>query len=179
MKENPRIYIVAGKARSGKSTAAKFIEEIYALKNIKVLNLMYSEYLKNYTKKIIDWDGDERTKPRSFLQQLGDLVRKEMGNDFFVNRLIEDVAIYKKYYNIFTISDARFPNEIEYLKQKYDVVTIYIEHPESNELTVLEQGHITETALNNYSNFDYKIKNDGTIEELKEKIYKIIEEVEK
>jgi len=174
-----KIYIVAGKARSGKSTACKFIEEIYASKNIKVLNLMYSEYLKNYTKKITNWDGNERTKPRSFLQQLGDLIRKEMGNDFFVNRLIEDVSIYKKYYNIFTISDARFPNEIECIKQKYDVVTIYIEHIESNELTTLEQAHITETSLDNYTNFDYKIKNDGTIEELKEKIYKIIEEVEK
>ena len=46
----------------------------------------------------------------------------------------------KKYYNIFTISDARFPNEIECLKEKYDVVTIYIEHAESDELTTLEQA---------------------------------------
>lgn len=176
MKENPRIYIVAGKARSGKSTACEIIKDIY--QNKKVLNLMYSEYLKNYAKKIMGWDGDERTKPRTFLQQLGDHVRKEMGDNFFINRLIEDVSIYKNYFDVFTISDARFPNEIECLKEKYDVVTIYIEHAESNELSKIEQAHITETALDNYTNFDYKIKNDGTIEELKEKLYKIIEEVE-
>jgi dephospho-CoA kinase len=36
-----------------------------------------------------------------------------------------------------------------------------------------ENEHISETALDNYEGFDYIITNDGTLEDLKEKIKRL------
>lgn len=177
--KNPVIFIVCGKARSGKSTAASIIREYYQKKNKKTVNLMYSEPLKNYVKKISNWDGNERTKPRTLLQQLGtDYIRREVSIDFFVKRMIEDLNIYDKYFDIITISDARFPNEIDGPKKKYEVITIKINTKRiNNELTESEKKHSSECSLEEYNDYQYVIDNDGTIEELKNKIEKILEEV--
>ena len=178
--KNPIIFIVCGKARSGKSTAASMIREYYELKNKKTVNLMYSETLKNYVKKICNWDGNERTKPRTMLQKLGtDYIRNQIDINFFVKRMMEDLEIYDKFFDIITISDARFQNEIDTPKQKYTVITIKIETKRiNNELTQIEKQHLSECSLEEYHDYQYIIENNGTIEELKEKIETILEEVE-
>ena len=55
------------------------------------------------------------------------------------------------------------------IKDKYeDVVTIKLERTNYNdELTEEERGHVTETELDHYEDFDYIIENDSTIEERK------------
>lgn len=42
-----------------------------------------------------------------------------------------------------------------------------------NILTEKEKQHITETALDNYNDYDYVINNDGSIEELESKLSEI------
>ena len=44
-----------------------------------------------------------------------------------------------------------------------------------NKLTEIEKNHITETALDNYDLYDFIIENTSSIEELEEKLLKIIE----
>ena len=43
-------------------------------------------------------------------------------------------------------------------------------------MTALENLHISETALDNYDNYDYKIKNNSTLEDLEEKAKIIVSE---
>ena len=38
-----------------------------------------------------------------------------------------------------------------------------------------EKNNITETALDNYKEFDYVIENDGTLDEFEEKIIQLLE----
>ena len=45
-----------------------------------------------------------------------------------------------------------------------------------NNMTDEENLHISETALDNYDNYDYKIKNNSTLEYLEEKAKEIISE---
>ena len=72
---NPKIFILSGKAKSGKNLIADFIEEYYSDK--KCIQLSYAYYLKQYVKKITTWDGNEQNKPRDLLQSLGiDLIKK-------------------------------------------------------------------------------------------------------
>lgn len=55
---------------------------------------------------------------------------------------------------------------------------IKIERPNyENNLNDTERKHITETALDNYDDYDYVLVNDGSIEELNEKVIKIIDGV--
>ena len=90
-----QIIILSGKAESGKNKVASIIEE--NLKDKKVITISYAFYLKEYAKKILKWDGLEDTKPRTFLQEIGDYV-KEIDKNFLINRLLQDIEVYKKYF---------------------------------------------------------------------------------
>ena len=111
------------------------------------------------------------------MQELGtDIIRKEIDSKFFINRMIEDIKVYSYYCDVLTISDVRFPDEIDDIKNSFpNVISIYVNRPNfDSPLNSREQKHITETALDNYNDFDYKISNDGTIDELKDKVLDII-----
>lgn len=122
-KKNPVIFIVAGKANCGKDTTCELMNNNIKLKGLKSTNLQFSSYIKTYAKTISGWDGSEETKPRSLLQQLGtDIIRNEIDNNFFINRIIGDIKVYSYYFDVITISDARFPEEIESIKNNFEKV---------------------------------------------------------
>lgn len=176
-----RIIILSGKARSGKDTTAGIINEIYTNKGLKCLNLQYSSYIKEYAKTITNWDGLEETKPRSLLQQLGtDVIRKQIDELFFVKRIIGDIKVYSYYYDIITISDCRAKVEIDIPKTEFDnIFAIRITRPNfDNGLTEEQKKHFTETDLDDYARFDYELINDGTIDDLKNKVNNLLSEVE-
>ena len=177
-KKKPIIFVIYGKARSGKNTITDYIKEYYNNKNMKVIDLIYAESIKNYAQKILNWDGSEETKPREFLQQLGtEIIRNKIDNNFFINRMLQDIDVYSYFYDVIIIADARLKEEIEVPYNKYEkVIRIKIERNYSD-LTEKQQQHITETALNNYDKYDYKIINNGTLEELRIKINNILDEV--
>ena len=125
--------------------------------------------------------GTEETKPRELLQVLGtDIIRNKIDKDFFVNRTCEDIVIYKYYFDVIIISDVRYPNELEEPQKRFqNVTTIKVERPNfENDLTKKQKEHATETALDNYTNYDYIINNDGDLNDLNNKIENLIEEVE-
>ena len=179
------IFILCGKARSGKDTSSDFVKEYYEKKNEKVFNLQYAYYIKQYVRGITDWDGEEKTKApyRPLMSSLGtELVRDNLGKRFFLNRTLEDIFVYSHFYRVITISDARFAWEIDGVREKYkNVIAIHINRPNNEDSGLSETGknHRTETGLDNYSNYDFKITNDGSLEDLKEKMIKIVKEVDK
>lgn len=173
-----RIFIISGKARHGKDTTAELIDKYFENKGQKVINLQYSSYLKDYAKKITGWDGSEESKPRELLQYLGtEFIRKEIDKFFFVKRMIEDLKVYSKYFDVATISDARMVEEIDEIKKEFnDVCAIKVIRPNfDNGLSTEQQKHATEIALDNYDKIDQVLLNDGTIEDLKKKIEDLME----
>ena len=175
-----KIYLVAGKSGSGKGEVAKIINEYYLSLNQKPIITSFSKYIKMYAKEIIGWDGNE-PKPRKFLQDLGVTIKENMDMPlFFVNRMIEDIKIYSLYRDVVIINDVRLPIEIDELKKTFNnVYSMYVINQFApSKLSIEEQMHITETALENYSNFDITIVND-TIEKLDNRVINFIEGVEK
>ena len=173
-----KIFIICGKARHGKDTTAEIIDKYFENKGKKVINLQYSSYLKDYAKKITGWDGSEETKPRELLQYLGtEYIRKEIDNLFFVKRMIGDLKVYSKYFDLATISDARMVEEIDEIKKEFDdVCAIKVVRPNfDNGLSEEQQKHATEIALDNYDKIDQVLLNDGTIEDLEKKIEDLME----
>ena len=103
-----------------------------------------------------------------------DIIRNTIDKKFFINRTIEDIKVYRKFFDIVIIGDARFPEEIEDIKNTFDdVISVHIVRKDMNILTDKEKMHITETALDGYDKFDYEINNDGTLEELESKLKEI------
>lgn len=179
--KNPKIFIISGKARHGKDTLSSFLKEEYEKNNKKVIILQFSYYIKEYAKKISDWDGSEETKPRELLQQLGtDIIRKQLGSDFFIKKIIDDIRVYSFFFDVIIISDCRFKIEIEGIKEKFsNIYPINIVRPNfDNGLTEEQKKHATEIDLDDYNDFYKIISNDKTLEDLKNKAISLIEEVE-
>jgi len=180
MKES-KIFLIAGKARSGKDTTLQIIKDFYEQNGKSVVKLGFADYIKNYAQKITNWDGKDETKPRDLLQIIGtDIVRNQINKDFFINRICEDIMVYKYFFDVIIISGARFPNELDIPKKVFkNVKIIEIERPNfTNELTEKQKEHITEHALENYNNYDYLIVNDGDINDLEKKVKQMIGEIE-
>lgn len=174
IKRNIKIYILSGKAESGKSTVAKIMKD--NLQNKKVITLAYASYLKMYAKEIIGWDGNENTKPRELLQQLGvELIKNNIDDKMLIRRIIEDINVYSYFYDVIIISDARFTEEIEDIKNIFNDVTVIHIKGLDNNLTEEQKKHATEISLDNYNNYDYEIDNTNSIDELKDRIKEILE----
>ena len=174
-----KIFIIAGKAGSGKGEVAKLIKEYYIYKLQSCVLTEYSKTLKLFAQELSDWDGNPNTKPRAYLQELGDKIRK-IDDKYFIKNMLDDLKIYETMTNNVVITGARFPEEIDDIKLNYDnVYAICVENQFSqSNLSIEEQAHISETALDSYEDFDYIVANDD-ISVLKDKIFKFLEGLEK
>lgn len=102
---------------------------------------------------------------RELLQKLGtNAMRDVIHQNIHVNALFSD---YYRSSN-WIISDMRFENELEAVRAKGGA-TIRVVRPDK----VSMDQHPSETALDN-AEFDYVIINDGTLEELLEKVKNIL-----
>jgi hypothetical protein len=118
-----------------------------------------------------EWDG---LTPRKILQLLGTEAGREIIHpNIWVNSLFADypkiVDIDDKgldVYESWIITDVRFPNEAQAIKDRGGIV-IRIERPGGE--SHCGGAHASETALDDYD-FDIVINNDGTIEELIDKV---------
>lgn len=176
-KRDIKIYVIAGKARQGKTTIANMINKYCQGNDMKSINLAFAHQIKEYAKKITDWDGRDETKPRELLQQLGtDLIRQEIDNEFFINRVIEDIKVYSYFFDVVTIDDARFDLEINRIKENFSNATIIkVIRPDSDNILGNLSSHATEKGLTDDSLYDIIIENDGTLKDLEEKIKLIME----
>ena len=69
------------------------------------------------------------------------------------------------------VTDTRYPNEIQRIKRGFsDVVTIRITRDSVEKLK-----HPSETALDQWTDWDYLVENNGSLEEFQKKILEIME----
>ena len=176
-----KIYLIGGKARNGKDTLASFMQEVYESNGKKCCIMHVGNYIKHFAIDYFGWDGNDETKPRTLLQQLGtDIIRQKMNKPlFFINRLKEDIEVLENFFEVAIIADVRLPLEFDEIKKVYpNAIKIHIKRPELiSELSEKEQKHITETALDHYDDYDYRITNQ-TLEQLKKEAENIIKEEE-
>lgn len=122
---------------------------------------------------------------REILQKIGESMRKEIGEDIWVNSLFndydnlnyivqesfndgdiehEDLMDYEsKSYTVkpnVIITDVRMPNEAKAIKDRGGIL-IRIDRN-----TGFNDNHISETALDDYEDWDYVIDNNGTLTDL-------------
>lgn len=160
-----KIYVIGGKAKSGKNTFGEYLREELKEYGYKPCVMHITEPLYGYARNYFEWNGNDRDKPREFLQKMGiEIIKEKMGKkDFLLNRLYEDIEILSNFFDIFIITDARLVHEFESIKEHFsDVVTIKLKRNNYNDyLTEEEKNHITEREISEYNNFDYIIENRG------------------
>lgn len=173
-KRNSKIFVLSGKARSGKDVVANVIEEYFGKDNS--IKISYAYYIKDYLTRMNKYNENEKSKYRSLLQDFGvELLSKKISPNFLIDRLMQDVEVFSYFYDVIIITDARLVNEIEIPRRKFDnITTIRILNDSINDLTEIERKHITETGLDTYKDFDYIINNNSSLEELKNKTIEIL-----
>lgn len=163
-RKKPIIILIGGRARSGKSTLSKFIEEEYKSQNKKVIISPYTKMLKNYIEIITGKKITESNKPRDLLQQISSkIIKGDLGyKDFFIKRQIEDIEIYSYFADVILVPDVRFPEEFQRIKEYFqNVISIGINRINYiSELTEEQKNDVTEISLDNYHDYDFEIKND-------------------
>ena len=115
--------------------------------------------------------------PRKLLQLLGtEAGRQIIHPNIWVNALFADFENNKSDWLSATnsnwiITDVRFPNEAKAVKDRGGIL-IRINRPQylDNGLVIRKDEHLSETALDDYDGFDYVIENDGTVQDLIDKV---------
>ena len=174
-----KIYLLAGKAASGKDLLGSYMKNKYDYKGESACILHITTPLYEYARNYFSWDGDLRNKPREFLQEMGiEIIRNKLHKEtFLVDRLCEDIEILKNYFSVFIITDGRLISEFNLLRKRFkNIKIIYVKRDGyNNNLSLKEKNHITETDMENYTDYDYVIKNTNK-EELFKEADKIISE---
>jgi hypothetical protein len=154
---------VMGLAGSGKDTVGDILENSLIYTYTKV---SFAEKLKDVCKEL-GWDGNKDQKGRALLQTIG-MALRVYDPEAWVKILDKKIDSKRSY--VFT--DVRFKNEAEYIRKNGGIV-LKIERPS----LVLSEAHkhISEAGQSEIAP-DHVVGNDGTIEDLKNKIYTIIYE---
>ena len=150
----------------------------------------------------INWQTAYKTvyTPRLLLQHIGtELFRNQIIDGIWVNALMSEYKAkeelvgttpeniqWGEVYPNWIITDTRFPNELQAVKDKGGI-NIRVNRPKERELILrnatsiidtrktLEPEHKSETVLDN-AEFDYVILNNGTIEDLVNECRNIIKD---
>ena len=175
---------ISGKAGSGKDTAAKMLEVLYAnpnisyedfanrkYKNFADIQIMhFADILKETTQvlfRIGEWEtntqeGKKTTinwigkTVRELLQEVGQGLRDAVDPNLWIKALFANTEDWSNY----IIADVRYPNELEAIKER-DGVLIRIDRNGTG-----AGNHSSETALDDYKEWDIYIENNGSIEDL-------------
>lgn len=169
-----KIIVISGKARAGKDTFAGFLKTVIENSGKKVLVTHYGDLVKYICKMFFSWNGVKDEAGRSILQHVGTEGVRTKKPDFWVDFIYQMLECFPDEWDYVLIPDARFPNEINYLKNKgLDVTHVRIFRPGDNGLTEEQKCHPSETSLDTYP-YDVRVDNDGTLEDLAVKTSKFI-----
>lgn len=179
---------ISAKKQHGKDSVANIIQELTSNK-FKIVK--FADKLKDFVCELIncsridledenfknkplgnewdfiDIDGNiQKMTSRLLMQKIGtDAMRNYVHNNVWIN------ATFSEYCDRcnWIITDLRFKNEFEYIK-KYEGITIRINRPS----ILINDDHPSETNLDDIKDFNYYIKNDGSYEDLVNKVKLIL-----
>lgn len=190
------ILSISGKINSGKDTIAEIVTQITPYYNWEVKKFAgklktIAEILTGIPKH--HFEDQEFKKQymgpewgmtyRELLQKLGtEAMRDGLHENVWINALFADyqattVAVGTSEFDItekdelpnWIITDCRFPNELNAIKER-NGLTIKVVRDNA-----VVSDHPSETALDTYTNWNYVIDNNGSIEDLKAKVSEILD----
>ncbi|MDD3593540.1 MAG: hypothetical protein PHX18_02825 [Candidatus Gastranaerophilales bacterium] len=158
-----KIIVLSGKQFSGKDTVAKFLLEFLPdFIRIGLGDAIKLEYgkQKNLTLEEIE---NNKSRYRADLIGLGDWGRAQ-DPDYWLKKIIEQEK------NVI-VPDMRVPHEMQVFKEN-GAISVRVESPQSQRARrgfLVKEDDPTETLLDEVTDWDFMVANDGTLEDLKDK----------
>lgn len=179
---------ISGKKRSGKdqfvntflkyhadNKLEKFIHKKFAGKLKQICALITGKLINDFSdpqQYDMMLDGWNMTV-RELQQKVGtEAFRNNVSNDTWVNALFCDWLNNDRSQKGWIISDVRFPNEVKAIKDRGGIVIRINRTGLPN-----TDMHDSEIALDDYTEWDYIINNDGSLEEYITKVIDVIKKI--
>ena len=162
-----RIILISGTAGSGKDTVGEILKENYESDGYKVLITHFADLVKYVSANFYGWNGVKDIHGRSVLQKVGTDIIRKWNEDYWVDFLIDMLTLFGYRYDYVLIPDARFPNEVSKIKEKWpETIHLRVERGHyKTHLTEEQQKHESETALSVVMP-DVWVQNDGDLASL-------------
>ncbi len=172
-------------AQVGKDTAAEYLERWPGIKRVAFADTLKNvasdlfglSYEQCYGSVSIKEKVDPRYNltPREIMQGLGEKMR-EIYSDIWIDTVLNITIPQLREQGLckFVISDVRYPNEAEKIKEAGGVVVKITR--EGSGVTV-GADHSSETAMRDYTDYYKVIENNGTLDEFFLSIYDLAEEI--
>ena len=174
--EFPNIIGFAGFARAGKDTCADMVKAMFPdvyTRSAFANRLKYEcgLMLSMVEDDFPDLREDEgKIKYRDFLVFWGKFRRKQQEDYWIKNLECDGCRVTSRT----IISDVRYPNEADWIHKNKGIV-IYVSRPSAVPANSEEHYTVNEILRNGMD--DYRIDNEGSLEDLREKVIKLISEV--
>lgn len=152
------------KARSGKDTCCDYLCEEFGFEKTRIAEKLY-DICGNIQMTL----NKEVKKDPTLLQDIGMKMREYYGEDIWISSLIQDLKKYKNY----CVPDMRFLNDFRLLKENGFILIKIIR---DDRVVDRDQNHQSEIELDQKDDteFDYVIRNNGTIDEMLRELSKIV-----
>ena len=175
---------ISGKAGSGKDTAAKMLEVLYAnpdisyedfsnrkYKNFADIQIVHFADILKETVQVLFGIGEWETNTqegkkttiewigktvRELLQGVGQGLRDAIDPNLWIKVLFANTENWSNY----IIADVRYPNELDAIKERNGVL-LRIDRKDAG-----AGNHSSEIALDDYKEWDVHIENNSSIEDL-------------
>lgn len=162
-----KIIVISGKQYSGKDTLAKMLlDKLPEFKRIGIGDSIKIEYAKRNN---ITFEEIEKNKHlyRNNLIELGNWGRK-ISDDFWLKNLVQ--------YDKIIVPDVRVMAELNFFKAQ-GAFLVRVEASEDNRKKrgiLVNKDDATETALDNYKNWNLIVQNNSDYEALKKEADKVL-----
>ena len=165
---------ISGKKRTGKDTVGAMVVEWLNEHGFDAAQVAFADQLKDevaeatgVNRRMQEMDK-ERWRP--ILQWWGvEFRRHYFGQDYWVSKMTQKLLAMDE--DLAVVTDVRFRDEADFIRDSGGFV-VRVERE-----TGLQDGHSSETDLDGYSEFQATLSNDGTLDDLEEKVYRFMSQM--
>ena len=149
-----KLFVEDGKESLKRLKFAEPIKQMCAVLTEQPLENFYNRDMYKEQSGIYDWTN------RELMQKVGTEIFRKFDNEFWVNLCDTKIEKIEKYV---AITDLRFKNELELLKDKHQENSFVIRIKSFPTDTLLDDNHQSELDLDDVpgSTWDYSFFNDG------------------
>lgn len=186
---------ISGKMGVGKDTVAELIAKhikindeyivvrpkLFALNIKRIVEILSGVSLKwkstdNFDMPTMDYTQEQKEilVPEynmtigNMLQQIGtNIFREHFDKDVWVKSLFSTYGKHEMENEIWIITDVRFPNEADFIKELGGTLIRIVGDPKKHNVSsTRDPNHPTEIALDDYNKWNYVIYNNGSLKDL-------------